>query len=791
METFIKYKNIDIKNVKLINNFVKCQTKKFDFDKITLHLNSYTLKLPSKKIFEDDVYADNPILLEVLPRACTIVTQQDKIIGSLEGPTKFSGKTTIDEDPDDEQEESSSKQIYDHNIVVSWANQHQLEVVGTEKANGKFAICRIFSYQSDTYILFGSKNNHFICQPTQIDDFICKNKNLDIICGILLDIKNNLDNLMTEQMLQIFNQGWSLAGEFCDGQHFTDGDNTISWFGFFKNGNSMDTNQSFTIISSNKLKTVPYHLVFNSDSEPNTLDQIFLSARCKNNEGAVLRCRNIISNQIILVKTKSVMYIVKRFMRQVLLRGYKEIESIRNRFIDAHTYHGLGTEASINVTNKLIQFGLWMMHKTYPVSVLGCIPINSIRGQLSNGFNTYWKQFINETSKSNEIIISPNDFGPFDKNIYLEKTQIYNKRNYSDPAIVVFLQGLQGSGKSTVANWVCEQLNSQGIKSAYIEQDIYWGDTNSCQGALYHLVANSLGPKVIIVSRCNANPTQYKRYIDVIHKLPSVVTFITPKSVDKLYLMVSLSGIINRSQQGDKLLVGRFEYPMEKVVEFTQKNYEEFVPQTKINIIHTHKDNSTLLTKAETCTSIQSICKFVQDNWIQLHNLRFGIDEIGQQIIDIIIKTISNKNTDLVLNPNSTYIGLAVSDLDRDKLMEMVNIHVNDKSYIWYAHHCTQIFLGQQKLPKNFTPINPGERVKATIDALVVRKSDNACAFRISQIVNNNNVEVEIKNSTPHITAKLPPTLKPMVSNSFVGLNDDSVKIIGFNYPLELTGFWA
>ena len=45
---------------------------------------------------------------------------------------------------------------------------------------------------------------------------------------------------MTEQILQIFNQGWSLAGEFCDGQHFTDGDNTISWFGFFKNGISMD-----------------------------------------------------------------------------------------------------------------------------------------------------------------------------------------------------------------------------------------------------------------------------------------------------------------------------------------------------------------------------------------------------------------------------------------------------------------------------------------------------------------------------------------------------------------------
>lgn len=791
MEKFIEFKNISGTNVKIINNFIKCSTKKFECGKVNLNLNTYTLKLPSRKVFEDDVYADNPFLLEVLPRACTIVTHSNKIISSLEGPTKFSGKTTIDEDPDDDQEESSNKQIYDHSLVESWAKLNQLEIVETEKANGKFAICKIINYQDIPYLLFGSKNNHYICSIDQIDDLIEKNKNLDIIVSILTDIKNNLSNLMTTDMLEIFNQGWSLAGELCDGQHFTDGDNTISWFGFFKNGNSMETNMAFNIIKYNNLKTVNYNVVFDSTSDLGSLDKAFLSARCKNNEGAVLRCRNIVTNQIILVKAKSVMYIVKRFMRQVLLRGYKDIESIKNRFIDAQTYHGLNTEKSIEVTNKLINFGLWMMNKTYPVSVLGCMSVNSVKGQLPNGFNTYWKKFLTE-SNSNEILVCPDDFGPFDQKLYLANTEIYHKRNYSDPAVVVFLQGLQGSGKSTIANWICGQLNNQKIKCEYIEQDIYWGDTSSCQGALYHLVANANGPKVIIVSRCNANFSQYKRYIEIIQKLPSIITFASPDKVDKLYLMISLSGIINRSQVGDKLMVGRFEYPIEKVVEFTLRNYQEFQLHTIINVFNTHHNDKELLAKCENINSEKDIAKFVQDNYLTLHKLRLSISEIGQQIIDIIKRTLSNDNTDLVLNQNPVYVGLAVNDNDKNHLIQKINTHVQDPNYTIYLHHCTQLFLGSQnKIPKNFEVIKPGHIVSAEIDALVIRKSDNACAFRIKNILTKDNKEVQISNSIPHITAKLPPNLKPMVSNSFVGLCDDSVEIIDFNYKLELTGFLA
>ena len=67
---------------------------------------------------------------------------------------------------------------------------------------------------------------------------------------VLLDIKNNWEKLNSHEIINLFNSGYSLAGEFCDGQHFTDGDNTISWFGFFKSGQTMDTIESLNLLNT-------------------------------------------------------------------------------------------------------------------------------------------------------------------------------------------------------------------------------------------------------------------------------------------------------------------------------------------------------------------------------------------------------------------------------------------------------------------------------------------------------------------------------------------------------------
>ena len=174
------------------------------------------------------------------------------------------------------------------------------------------------------------------------------------------------------------------------------------------------------------------------------------------------------------------------------------------------------------------------------------------------------------------VSIHIDDFGTFDAFEFLANVDIYEKRPHNDPAYVFFLQGLQGSGKSTTAAKLCECLIAMGISAVYREQDAFWGDTASCQGAIHHDISRAAGPKVVIISRCNANPTQYDRYLQMLYKLSCVVSFIAPEKVDSLYLMISLSGIINRSTVGDSLMVGRFEYPISQVIEFTRKNFGDF-----------------------------------------------------------------------------------------------------------------------------------------------------------------------------------------------------------------------
>ena len=800
MDTFITFKNILNTNTNpqiiLIRRFIKQVSKTFIIDGKSYVLYTYTLKLPKNKS-EDDIYAENPELLSILPRACSILTLGEQIVCSLEGPTKFSGRTCMDEDPDEGQDIASDKTIYNHSDIVEWAKAGHLEIIETEKENGKFAIVKLVKNQDKMLLFCGSKNSHVVLSPDSIDEFIKSKDCTDIVVSILTDIKKYIDILTSNSMMDIFNQGYSLAGELCDGQHFTDGDNTISWFGLFRNGQSMMTMQALNFLKSLNIKTVAFGKIFADFSPFVLLENVFITARCKQNEGAVLYCRNTQTNKIVLVKAKSVIYIVKRFMRQIILKGYKEIESIQQRFIQAQKYHGLGTKASIRVTKQLIDFAFWMMSKNYPCSILGIQPVSAVRGNLINGFNNYWKQFLQETNTP-EISIEYDDFKSFDEVEYLTSTALYTKRSFAEPAIVVFMQGLQGSGKSTIANWVCKELQSTGITSSYIEQDMFWGDTLACQGALYHLVSNELGPKVIIVSRCNVNEKQYKRYIDILTKLPCIITFATPKSIDSLSLMVSLSGILNRSNIGDNLMVGRFEYPIKDVVKFTLDNFKDFEPGTLINQYQTHLTNNQelLALTNEAMTESDSIIQFIQTNKDMLHSLRLPINTIGTQIIDIIQRTIYGNNTHVVTQPKPSYIGLAVSKSDRvtltsviNKLVHSLNLNIDDIDYTIYIHHCTLIFLGGKiPVPIEISQVKPGQKVTAIIDALVIRKSDNATAFRIKSLTFNGN-QFNLPN-TPHITAKIPNNENPACSNSFVGLTNDTVIVIDFIHQMELVGFW-
>ena len=795
MYCFIQAKNITTSElIALCNRFIKVNTHTYPIESRVYTMHTYSVKIPKGK-FEDNVYDENPSLLALLPRACSIVLCDDIIITSLEGPIKFSGRRCIDEDPEEGQEDTTISTIYDHSKIQAWADAGKLEIVDTQKANGKFAIFKIVYHKGAPLIVCGSKNYHKVMSFEQLCEIVDAKTENELFTSILIDIRTNWSLYTAPQIMEQFDAGYSLVGELCDGQHFVSGDNTISWFGFFINGASMETMHALHLLTSCYIKTVPYSIVFAQGTPPCELDGAFIGARCTQTEGSVLRCRNTDTEETVLVKSKSTYYIVLRFWRQILLKGYKEMEQLRTRFIDAHEYHGLNTSASIRITNQLFDFGFFMMREMYPVGVLGHTKINSVRGELPNGFNTYWQRYL--ATGAPDIFISPKDFGTFDPVTYVEHTPLYEIRSYAKPAIVLFIQGIQGTGKSELANYIRVHLWESFDN---IEQDLFWGCTLSAQGALYHMIRNAQGPEIIMVSRCNVNPTHYKRYLDICQRLPCVITFATPCDLSPLYFAVAFSGIINRSTEGDRLMVGRSSLPLPEVFEFTRKNFIDFAPQTTTNTFKLF-EHDTIAAEAISAfgprfdyVSVDKMCEFFTTHWRRFHSLRLSISMVGDQIIDIIRLTQRRSNTQIILNPTPVYIGLAVPHDDHEHLTCIMNmLHPTTTSFTTYIHHCTQLFLGgKMKVPadtETFPIVKPGHLVVATIDALVVRKSDNACAFRISKLLYQDNIIV-LKN-TPHITAKIPSHEKPAISNSFVGLTDDTVLIHNIDFETVLIGFWA
>ena len=768
MDVFATYKKLSIEEP--ILRLIISKSK--SFGKYILH--TYTVKSQKNK-FEDDIYASNPVLVLILPRACSILTYEGSIVTALQGPDKFSGLNPIDEDPEegeDEKKVNTLINIYD--TILAWAADKELHGDQTEKENGKFAICQIIYHLGQHLILCGSKNYHILVTLEQIEQEL--HKHGEIMCSILTDIRAHYEDLIL--LSEWFSDGFSLAGELCDGLHFTDGDNKISWFGMFRDGQTMETVSCFNSLRKRGLRTVSFKTVFTPDNDVSELQNVILASRCKQSEGSVLRFRNIRTGKTILFKKKSAVYISKRFARGVILRGYKEIDKIRDRFIDAQEYHGLSTDASIRITKQLYSFAFWMMRQQYPCSVLN---------HQSGGFNTYWKKYISDSSDNTEIIVTPDDFGDFNKEEYLANTEPYKKRSYAKPVTVAFIQGLQGSGKSEIGKYCSGVIPN----STYIEQDMFSGDTLACQGALYHMIADWNGPDVIFITRCNMNPQQYSRYLDICHKLPTVVTFFSPNIVTPLYFMVCVAGIMNRSDlaKPNFLRVGKSELPINDVITFTQTNYKDYKQKTTENVYSICKIELGLDKYSKGAfLDNGTIIKFVNMYRDDLMLLRLPIKTVCEPIISKVTTLMSgiyNTKPYIMLPSRTIYVGAAVSVHDRTILESVLSVHNNEAvNMTKYLDHMTVHFVekGKEKeIPADL--ILPGQKLTVMIDALIIRKSDGASAFRIVS-------EKEDSKKNLHITAQIPNGLPPALSNSFVGLTDDSVKVIPMTIPIKLVGFW-
>ncbi len=412
---------------------------------------------------------------------------------------------------------------------------------------------------------------------------------------------------------------------------------------------------------------------------------------------------------------------------------------------------------------------------------------------LTNGsdFMSHWYRFLKD--------------GEFDKDIFVSRATFYPIRNYSNPVKVLFIQGLQGSGKTSIAKYLVEHLDN----ATYIEQDMFDGDTNACLGALYHLINSANGPRVVIVSRCNINVTHYRRYLDMCHHMPTVVTFLAPDVFNPLYLMISLAGIFERSINNIinidsvvELSVGTSKVPINDVISFLVGNYSSYQAHPKAIPYNTFTSNIELLNASKSIYKHGSsvIIGFVKNNYKCLLELRQPIEDICKPILDI-INIIPNKH--ILVPPNPAYIGGYIKDSDREKLLDILNLHYSGSSNsntTTHIHYVLQMYLGGTIKCQKFgtvepelhgkrscqlqrTPYMPGEVLKRDICALVIRKSDGASAFRLAPLPG--------EESSFHILCKLPNGQKASSIKSFINCNDSKVvEVIEMRYTLELIGFW-
>jgi hypothetical protein len=735
---------------------------------------TYQIK-PSKKGTDDQVYANNPKLQQIIPRGFSVVQAKDslEIVNIVMGTRKFSGKDTLDEDLDDNDKPPTTN-IYNHGKTLEWMKGGKLKIIRTEKAIGKLALCKLGMCGGRRIITAGSKNVHLTGYWDKIG-LLLSDDNSIIVNSILEDILSNKTEI--ESLMSKFMEGYTLVGELCDGQHFTPGDNTIQWFGLFKNGSClMDYS-----LTSHGIKTVDSEVVYDNGIE-NSLDKVFSMSKCVNGEGSVMYVMNKESGETVLVKSKSVSYIVKRFARQKIMNGYINIHKIKDRFIDAVDYHSLNTLAAIRITRQLFNFAMWMMKNNYPCTVLGCTEVISVRGTLPNGFNIWWTKWMDETG-SNDIEVTPEDFdGEFNITEYISspELELYEKRLLVNAPRVVFFQGIQGSGKSTLGNyWATREGCVQ------IEQDMVWGCTKSAQGQLYHYIRDNSMPNTVLITRCNANPKHYARYLDIAMGYGCAVYFVAPEMVDDLYLMSSLAGICNRSEHGDKLMVGRSEYDIRDAFKFTKDNYDGFKPLLNAVRYGVVKSNTKMLKNAKNVVSVglDNMITFVKDNTTSLMDLRVPVDEqynsILSNILDSQVVELNVKNT--------TYIGFFIRD--QTKLFTCVS-DVSGSETRSVCEHVTQIYFGKKTYKQKFGYGINGDIYNIYISAYVIEKATGATAFRVNRVVDMKGNDMDILTRKPHITAVVPYGCNSKDSINYVFKSDDSVTVYNIDIMVDALCKW-
>ena len=765
-----KYLGIPFKDFpKEMIKFIQCKVKKVpEWTKYT-----YTVGVKGKKMSEDAIYAEHEWLLQHIPRGFTLfVPEGSDIIIHLSGPLKFSGENPeVNEDEMD----GAASGIFNLGKVLGWKKSGVLRITRLTKANGKFAIVRVFAYNGVVYIFGGSKNCHNVCEFTQeameksITEWHAAGfKLVADIFGCFLK--------QFEELKALYDAGrfeeCSLVGEYCDGLHLTpldDGDVAhIEWFSLFGSGGVIPGGKVMDVIYTLwdvGLRTVDFETVKGS------VEDALRLARCGLDEGNVLYFENTETSEVQLCKSKAVFYILCRMFRQILTKGARTWHAFVRRVWETMDYHFLSLDALEKVFPFFWDFLRWMYAKGFPFEALEFMDsANSSRGEIGmTGFGNFMKVFMSETGKT--LVFVPEDFRSEDEKVrfsdYRKKVAFVERTSeevgVDKMPIVVFTQALQGSGKSTIAASVCRMLCMLGVKACITEQDWHYGCTKTCRAYLRHCITEQ-DFDVIFVSRCNINAGQYGAYLNICHSVGARVVFMTPRHHNcGLAVAVALAGIYNRSEEGDRLIAGRVAHPKQSVLEFMSnfaKDYEKHAQAVEFSL-YTPEFEEMMEEFGHNDFNMEEIDAAVTEHGVQhFMNFRRSVDDIAYDIVQKLLHGLTAD--DMVVCPKTSMVAFYVRNEDREMLLDLVKKQSGNGTLV--CEHVTQIYYGGKNV--EMTPVPSGKIVHAHICALVSGPK-GALAFDVDRL-EVDGMEVFVNSRKPHITAWYPKGMQASDSVKFV-----------------------
>ena len=358
------------------------------------------------------------------------------------------------------------------------------------------------------------------------------------------------------------------------------------------------------------------------------------------------------------------------------------------------------------------------------------------------------------------------------------------KVNICKKQTVVFLQALQGSGKTTIARTLCENKSTW----EFIEQDQFNGDTRKCQEALKKLLES--GTEVIIISRCNMNLQHYKKYLElVLGYCDAVFINLTDnrgETKSELTLARSIAGILSRSESTEQVVFGSEVIPLDDAVKYTEQNMKFRSTHPKAFNVPIFEHNEEIDVQLREHGDMQG---FVKKNGPKIMGLSRPLDEIVEEIntfLDDIPKehVVTRNDYKGQLLKKTFLVSFNLEKRDKKNLITLAKEHGEGD---FKCEHVTQIFMSRG-IEYDANKLSfPEETAHVVIDGLVINRKNRMSAFNVKSIKSSSGDPIYIYSGCPHVTACVPTGCSPKDSLNFVAKRDDSVEFIPYETTLRTT----